>query len=352
MSNSFSSAQQTMASRDQFLDFAKGIAIVLVVVGHTLQGMAENFDDLFGFRLIYSFHMPLFAFLSGAATIGWVSRMYLVTDGRNAFHLLMGRLVKSVTTLLIPFLSWSVISWLLGRAGGEDLIDWLHKIINQPDYSLWFLPCIFWCVVYFLFIDASLLLVRSFVKNHALQKLVVKPLFRSIFGLLLWFFFLRKMPNVFGSVFANHFHGGLFLYFVMGNACYEYVKNINGYRRLLPYIVFFALVPFWYRTSPYSIDPKFVTSSTSGVVSYYQFIVAFSGILMALDVAKLIQSYGGRYISYLFVALGGASLAVYAIHFYWLGVGVSVLVPIGISYFLFKALSFFPITRFIFFGRY
>ena len=47
-------------SRDSFLDIAKGLAIILVVIGHVLQGSAENFDDLLGFKIIYSFHMPLF----------------------------------------------------------------------------------------------------------------------------------------------------------------------------------------------------------------------------------------------------------------------------------------------------
>ena len=56
----------TAKFRDQFLDIAKGLAIILVVVGHVLQGSTERFDDLFWFRVIYSFHMPMFVFLSGA----------------------------------------------------------------------------------------------------------------------------------------------------------------------------------------------------------------------------------------------------------------------------------------------
>jgi fucose 4-O-acetylase-like acetyltransferase len=347
-----SPTKQTVATRDGFLDFAKGLAILLVVIGHTLQGMTPDFDDLFGFRLIYSFHMPLFAFLSGAATIGWVSRLHLVTDVSGSFRLLFNRLVKSVATLLLPFLTWSIVSWLLGRAGGEDLQVWLQKIINQPDYSLWFLPCIFWCIFYFLFIEASLLLIRIYIKNHAIQELITKPIFRSIFGLLLWFFILRNMPNVLGSVFANKFHGGLFLYFAIGNMCYVYLRNINSYRRLLPYIVFFALAPFWYRTTPYNINPKYIASFSGGLAPCYKFIVAFSGILMTLDVVKFLRSYGGRYIGYLFVELGCASLGIYAIHFYWLGTGIIVLVPIGISYILVRAMNFFSLTRFVFLGRY
>lgn len=57
-----------MKKRNVDIDIGKGIAIILVVVGHIIQhGSHNNFDylehDLF--KVIYSFHMPLFIFLSG-----------------------------------------------------------------------------------------------------------------------------------------------------------------------------------------------------------------------------------------------------------------------------------------------
>lgn len=51
--------------RNQQLDIVKGFAIVLVVLGHAIQYTYRDFDNLFVFRLIYSFHMPLFMFVSG-----------------------------------------------------------------------------------------------------------------------------------------------------------------------------------------------------------------------------------------------------------------------------------------------
>jgi len=46
-------------TRLSFIDAAKGIGILLVVLGHS-PGL-----PLFGVVLIYSFHMPLFFFISG-----------------------------------------------------------------------------------------------------------------------------------------------------------------------------------------------------------------------------------------------------------------------------------------------
>ena len=57
--------------RTEWVDYAKAIGIILVVYGHVARGVKEagyNFSDsLFTLvdSFIYSFHMPLFFFLSG-----------------------------------------------------------------------------------------------------------------------------------------------------------------------------------------------------------------------------------------------------------------------------------------------
>lgn len=61
-----------MKKRNGYIDFLKGIAIILVVFGHNIQyGSGSNylqneffFDNII-FKFIYSFHMPLFAIISG-----------------------------------------------------------------------------------------------------------------------------------------------------------------------------------------------------------------------------------------------------------------------------------------------
>lgn len=61
-----------MSNRNQVLDIAKGLLIILVVFGHSIQygfGGAycdtEQFYDNILFRCIYTFHMPLFMLISG-----------------------------------------------------------------------------------------------------------------------------------------------------------------------------------------------------------------------------------------------------------------------------------------------
>lgn len=54
-----------MSERNVLLDVLKGFAIFLVVMGHAIQYNQVDFDTNPVFRFIYSFHMPLFMFVSG-----------------------------------------------------------------------------------------------------------------------------------------------------------------------------------------------------------------------------------------------------------------------------------------------
>ena len=78
--------------RNKTIDIIKGIAIFLVVLGHVIQFrfLPESFDENYLFRMIYSFHMPLFMFLSG----------YLVWKE----SLITVNLQKKFRRLIIPFL--------------------------------------------------------------------------------------------------------------------------------------------------------------------------------------------------------------------------------------------------------
>lgn len=65
-------SNMNMSKRDVTLDFTKGVLILLVVLGHSIQysfGPEYNSSKLFfsniAFKAIYAFHMPLFMMISG-----------------------------------------------------------------------------------------------------------------------------------------------------------------------------------------------------------------------------------------------------------------------------------------------
>jgi fucose 4-O-acetylase-like acetyltransferase len=67
-----------MNQRIEWIDVAKGIGIFLVIVGHLISH--DNFNLLADY--IYSFHMPLFFFLSGLCLNN--NRTFVSYVGRKA----------------------------------------------------------------------------------------------------------------------------------------------------------------------------------------------------------------------------------------------------------------------------
>jgi fucose 4-O-acetylase-like acetyltransferase len=74
--------------RDHHIDALKGVAIILVVLGHSIQINDPNYDNNLLFMLVYSFHMPMLMFLSGfilSTQFGYYLLNYLK---KNAVRLL------------------------------------------------------------------------------------------------------------------------------------------------------------------------------------------------------------------------------------------------------------------------
>src|SRR3954463_11663954 len=93
----------TKGKRITSIDIVKGIAIILVVYGHVMQGMAHRnlmylpfhiFSDTF----IYSFHMPAFFFASG---------LFAKLNANTSSTVLIQ---KKAEQLLWPYLLWALIS--------------------------------------------------------------------------------------------------------------------------------------------------------------------------------------------------------------------------------------------------
>lgn len=136
------SSLKTSSNRHVFIDNAKAIGIVLVVVGHS-KGLPDYLV-----RLIFSFHVPLFFFISG---------FLLKPDKlRQSVH---GNVKKTLRTLAVPYLFFFCFAfgyWLLTRNIGEKAALSVGRAWYQPliglltgletdlyiDPPLWFFPCL------------------------------------------------------------------------------------------------------------------------------------------------------------------------------------------------------------------
>ena len=123
--------------RNRSFDIAKGIAIILVVLGHTY-----SFSD--GNVILYlleGFHMPFFFIVSGI--------LYgQKCDSLQGYRL---KLSNKAKTLLVPYFVWEILFLLYlclaeHLAGGltvEFAVRKLFSVINLAGlHSTWFLPCL------------------------------------------------------------------------------------------------------------------------------------------------------------------------------------------------------------------
>ncbi len=143
-------------SRLGWIDAAKGIGIVLVVLGHAPRHdmFAESALCEFLFQLIYSFHMPLYLAISGY-TFGLSYRRHLETPGvflkRRAKSLLVPLLSYACAIYLCFFAAYQIppVAQLLRNAAyelypiGRYLVA---TLVEDNPYSvhLWYLWVLFW----------------------------------------------------------------------------------------------------------------------------------------------------------------------------------------------------------------
>lgn len=129
--------------RIQYVDCAKGIAIILVIFGHVVEWIyPNNLGNIFH-NIIYSFHMPLFFVLSGLT----------YSDEKNKCFKQF--VVKKIKTLMIPSYVFVVIMLLLEYILGlynfsfstTKLLKTVLQFRMDSLRNYWFLPTLFWAFI-------------------------------------------------------------------------------------------------------------------------------------------------------------------------------------------------------------
>ncbi len=133
-----SAVKPTQANRVAWVDFAKGIGIFLVVLGHTLRGLfAYNYAENTGVlqwldTWIYAFHMPLFFFVSG---------LFIQRSAQRGWSEFAGRKLGAI---VYPYVIWSLIQGVLlaltkPATTTAAALGNLWRIIYEPKDHFWFL---------------------------------------------------------------------------------------------------------------------------------------------------------------------------------------------------------------------
>ena len=119
-----------LTSRIDWVDTAKGIGLLCVILGHLSIPLVDTWVDFF--------HMPLFFFLSG----------FVFSGRKYDFPTFLKKKVKS---LVVPyfvlgggiFLFWCALYALEGRPVGDYLEMGKHFLVQEHFWTVWFLACLF-----------------------------------------------------------------------------------------------------------------------------------------------------------------------------------------------------------------
>lgn len=125
-----------MKKRNEQIDVVRGIAILLVILGHSFYSMEAPLN-----KIILTFHMPLFFFLSD---------LVAKTEG-GRYRFILGK----IKTILLPQILLGLISYVyyglftvVMKGGNLAEVDFLYQF-----WRYWFLQTLFIVVIVFYFIS-------------------------------------------------------------------------------------------------------------------------------------------------------------------------------------------------------
>lgn len=309
------------ANRNEWVDYAKGFGIVLVVYGHISRGLYNSgiISDTKWFHfidsLIYSFHMPLFFFLSGL----FLMKSFQVR-GLPSF------IFNKVDTILYPYIIWSIIQglteFLLSKyTNGNVRLSDVFGLLWHPRAQFWFLYSLF-----LNFILISLILTLK-------EKLKINTTFVIVFSFLLSIFIYLAFSNVLDTNPLNC---------IVHNAVFILSGLVFSYYRLDIKIqkntVFFAtsfIVPFIFQ----------IIYIFENVMGYKFNVLALifsligTGVIVALCIA--LSKLDKAFIKKLLCFLGSYSMPIYLMH---------VLVGSGVRIFMSKILGVYNVGIHLFLG--
>lgn len=324
--------------RNYQLDAVKGLAIILVVVGHiTAFSNPGNLKNNLLYNLIYSFHMPLFFFISGYLVVG--------RFGPTAYSWIK----KKFTQLVIPYLIFTffyvfILFGFRNKTLTPLLIVQVIFSYTVPE-SAWFLPVLFESFV----ILAILILA---------EKLIGKSSFLIFFIITSCIIPLTSL-NAINAVLQIVYYTAFVIIGYLVCTWKDHLSSHISTFEIVGSILFVILFSVKYA----SLLPK-VNSALFYL--FYSYVLASTGIILSWSAIKLIIN---SKIVKPFIFLGVFTMEIYLIHLsilnyftyrqwpLWFGTGLSAIISgtltlLTISIILSLILSYNKKVSTVIFGRW
>jgi fucose 4-O-acetylase-like acetyltransferase len=282
---------QRPQGRDQALDVAKGFGIVLVVLGHCLDGLvAGNYFPsnvlwpTLAIYTIYAFHMPLFFVVSG----------FLASGKHRPAGTTIARMLP---TIVWPYVLWSALQnvtmvYLSRYTTSKLTFAPLLKIGWIPIVPYWFLYALFFSQVLYLIMRR---------RSRVTQLIVAAALF---VGPLFCFALIVKLTL--GVIFQIT-HG--FLFFTLGVVATAQIKQLGRWAAIVATLLFAALTVVHYQAQ---------LPGTAGVILMVP--VSVAGIVATLGWSRnLAEAQGAiaRLITAVLAFFGRYSMSIYVMHIFF-----------------------------------
>ena len=185
------------------------------------------------FKIIYSFHMPLFMLISGYL-------FYFSLNSGKSFRELFLNKIKRV---LVPILSWGILTFIIKEILKFSIKDINFNIFVKDIFSLLGgIDNMFWFLTTLLFSSLIVLVINKFTKN-------VELVYFISFILLLF------IPDISNMVYLKF----MYPYYIAGITYNKYKESIN--KKVLIYmaiIIFIVLMPLYNKQCYIYIRNEFI----------------------------------------------------------------------------------------------
>lgn len=192
--------------RDDYFDIVRGVAVFLMLWGHSIQYTSCGAFDFFEnkvFQFIYSFHMPLFMLLAGYF-------FYFSTKKRSIRSVLL----KRIKSLGIPLIIWGFFSLLFNHYRYNSPIH-LNSLIDSCN-GYWFV----WVTIVATVLTGLIEWFISYIPNKTIAS------FASIIHIAVFLLIFLVPHNI--PMLRYHLFQYMYPYFILGFL-------FNKFKDLIPY---------------------------------------------------------------------------------------------------------------------
>jgi fucose 4-O-acetylase-like acetyltransferase len=277
--------EKNRISRLEWIDYAKAIAIILVVYRHILIGIQRAGIPVEQWlinanEMVFSFRMPLFFIISGI----FISRS--ITKRSNSTFV-----GYKFDTILYPYFVWGFIQISIQiffsrfTNAERGLIDYFHLFIQPRSIDqMWYLFALFNVSILFYFFYAVLKCKEWIILTFALL----------FYGASVW---VQEYSLIHDLLYYN-------LFFVVGHLISSFMLNQKNYRFFYTYKPFLILTPFFWTTQWYWLNHRDMNM-------YLFAIIALLGSFYIFSISFIFAKK--NYIPFLKIA-GKHSLQIYLLH--------------------------------------